>query len=248
MQDLAGLADKLISDLDFWIGSTKPAVIAPLAKTFMSSFISYYNAFEAWKSRDTLKIVDELIGHFMELDAVWIKVFANENAFDEWAVAVEEQQSQHLARIKKFGPDAVDRLLHARQTFIASVLAGDVEVVIATVDDPTCAAHKLYLAPAMKQDSVAPAAVPEEQSEDAPSPEEMARFGDILSNEHLAHEMALDPEFSLKPSKKSPLEEQVTAMAKKAFADSVRKDVSSGNYSKTVMGVVQNLCDVSSGR
>ena len=245
------MADKLITDLDFWINSTNSAVIAPLASTFMSSFESYYSAFEAWKSKDTLKIVDELIGHFMELDQVWIKVFQDEGAMEEWAMPIKDQQDQHLKRIKKFGADAVERLRLARQSFIESLLASDLNVMIAPDVVPTCPAHEMYLAQE-KMDTVMQSSsddddanVAETVGEDRPSASDMSTFGSLFSNEQLAHELVMDPEFKLKPAEKSQLEKQVEAMAKKAFADSVRGELASGNYSNSVMGLLIDIRSVS---
>src|SRR5207253_842042 len=49
-----------------------------------------------------------------------------------------------------------------------------------------------------------------------------AHDGDDLTNEQLAHEIIIDPEFELQPPKRTELEERVKSMATKAFFDSAR--------------------------
>jgi hypothetical protein len=48
------------------------------SRQFLECFESYYLAFEAWKNRDTLQVVDQLVEHFIELERLWISVMHNE--------------------------------------------------------------------------------------------------------------------------------------------------------------------------
>lgn len=243
-QDLAQLSGRVITDLDLWMGSTTSAVIAPLARKFLETFTLYYAAFEAWKSKDTLKIVDELIGHFMELDQIWVSVVGNENALDEWAPATEEQQSQHLRRIKKFGGDAMTRLDAVRKEFHEHVLASGVDVVINTLADPFGPAHEMYRA-RVHRDSLVQAVEDEITSPISPTTRDLTEsFGHLLSNQQLAHELVMDPEFKLAPNAKEPLEERVTMMAKKALQDSISAEVQEGVYGIGVMGLLGDIREV----
>ncbi|KAJ3417303.1 hypothetical protein HDV05_005759 [Chytridiales sp. JEL 0842] len=56
-------------------------------------------------------------------------------------------------------------------------------------------------------------------------------FGLPMSNEQLAHELTLDPEFSLKKPTLSPLEAQIRQVARKAFFDSVIESFNKGDFS-----------------
>lgn len=58
----------------------------------------------------------------------------------------------------------------------------------------------------------------------------VSEFGQQLTNEQLAHELIMDPDFQLKPKKRSPLEEQVRAMAMAAFWDDVRNEFAAGRF------------------
>lgn len=245
-EDLLVLSEKLVADLDFWVSSSTPAVIAPLAANFIATLISYNTAFEAWKSKDTFKIVDELVGLFMELDAVWVKVALDEGAFEEWATPIQEQQAAHLARIRKFGKDALDRLVMAREEYMTGVFANDELGLERAKDvDITCTASEMYLVK-VHQDSVMAAAEVSEATQsssvhDMPSLGEMNTFGSMFSNEMLAHEMILDPSFSLKAPEKSGLEKSVAEMAKKGFADKVRQELDAGEYDKIVLSLLMDI-------
>jgi len=68
-----------------------------------------------------------------------------------------------------------------------------------------------------------------------------SEFGAFLSNEQLARELVRNPEFELKPAKKSALEQRVTKMAKKAFFDAARQEFSQGVYVNYVPGLLEDI-------
>ncbi|CAG8608740.1 27989_t:CDS:2 [Dentiscutata erythropus] len=62
-----------------------------------------------------------------------------------------------------------------------------------------------------------------------------------LTNEQLAHEIIIDPNFELKPPKLSDLEERVRAMATKAFFDSARDDFNQGRYERWIPELLSDV-------
>ncbi|CAG8812793.1 29744_t:CDS:2, partial [Racocetra persica] len=62
-----------------------------------------------------------------------------------------------------------------------------------------------------------------------------------LTNEQLAHEIIIDPDFELKPPKLSELEERVRAIATKAFFDSVKADLEQGQYERWVPELLSDV-------
>nr|KAJ3405964.1 T-complex protein 11 [Polyrhizophydium stewartii] len=68
-----------------------------------------------------------------------------------------------------------------------------------------------------------------------------AEFGALFSNEHLAHELVMDPAFALKRAPRSPLEDQIAAIAKRAFVDAVRDQVARGVLSGHVVGIIADI-------
>ncbi|KAJ3047818.1 hypothetical protein HK097_011147 [Rhizophlyctis rosea] len=85
-----------------------------------------------------------------------------------------------------------------------------------------------------------PKMVPTPSSEVAPDLSGvLPGFGSQLSNEMLAHELLLDPDFTLKPNR-TPLEEQVREMARRAFFDVVRREFGEGKW-EYVVGLVGDI-------
>ncbi|KAI8893180.1 hypothetical protein BC833DRAFT_517374, partial [Globomyces pollinis-pini] len=113
-KDLMDLAETLLADLEHWLAAVKSTVVGLLGKVFLNTFIKYYAAFDAWKTRDTVDIVNQLIMHFIDLDKLWISVCHQHDAQYEWAPAIQDEQSNHLKRIQGFGQDAINRLLKVR--------------------------------------------------------------------------------------------------------------------------------------
>ncbi|KAJ3192758.1 hypothetical protein HK101_005994 [Irineochytrium annulatum] len=68
-----------------------------------------------------------------------------------------------------------------------------------------------------------------------------ASFGASFSNEQLAHELTLDPDFALKKPVLSPLEVRVRAIAKQAFFDNVRETFANGDLMTHVPAFVSDI-------
>ncbi|GET00023.1 T-complex protein 11-domain-containing protein [Rhizophagus clarus] len=64
---------------------------------------------------------------------------------------------------------------------------------------------------------------------------------DGLTNEQLAHEIIIDPEFELQPPKRTELEERVRSMATKAFFDSARADFEKGKYDVWIPNLLSDI-------
>lgn len=69
-------------------------------------------------------------------------------------------------------------------------------------------------------------------------------FGSQLTNAQLAHELVMDPDFKLEAPKRSALEEQIRAIAKKAFFDSVRQEFSEGKFGQHVPAFIAQIREV----
>ena len=72
----------------------------------------------------------------------------------------------------------------------------------------------------------------------------VSEFGSAMTNEQIAHELVLDPDFQIKPPQKSALEEQVTAMAKKAFFDAARTEFLQNKYLTYLPGLITDVKEV----
>ncbi|KAJ3333301.1 hypothetical protein HDU76_009627 [Blyttiomyces sp. JEL0837] len=77
--------------------------------------ITLLNEFEDWKERDTRKIVDGLIAHWLDLEKLWLSVMEQIDAEEQWRPRIEEQQTVIMSRLKRFGESALDRLKTERR-------------------------------------------------------------------------------------------------------------------------------------
>jgi hypothetical protein len=66
-------------------------------------------------------------------------------------------------------------------------------------------------------------------------------FGAHYNQERLAHELIMDPEFELKPPPRSAMEEQIKAIAKKAFFDHLKEQFEKGHYESLITAFVPDI-------
>eukprot|EP00842_Homolaphlyctis_polyrhiza_P000700 jgi/Hompol1/1630/HPOL_005677-RA len=295
-EDLKLLAEKMLADFEAWLAGSASDNVASLGKAFLASYNAYYEAFEQWKSQDTVKIVDDMITHFLDLERLWLSVRGQEDAETEWGPRIEEQQHRIFARLSKFGQSALDKLdaeRHRQATQIPDLMQEQrqreatmrqlIQLEQQRLDDQQRQEqHELELRQQQQLRSTSPqlfrAASPSRnRNQDsvthrrrtsghslrttavissttdasmvsgsdrevpdvtAPIPTE---FGHLFSNEQLAHELVLDPNFSLKPAKRTVFEEQVSLIARRAFTDALREEIDARNYTHHVMGVLRTI-------
>jgi hypothetical protein len=203
---------------------------------FSKSWDVYHRLFDQWKKRDTERLLSSLTDHFMQLERLWDSVKGQVDAETEWRPRIETQQKQIKNRVVRLGgKSALKRLLTNQQEF-RDASESESESVEGT--------------PAMKRLEVESVVNSSYQSQTESRQEEasasassakpvaasemnklLASFGAGLTNEQLAHELVLDPEFELKPNKNDQsFESQVRAIAKKAFFDKMRQDVAENKY------------------
>lgn len=113
--DLVELVEKMVTLLDDWVRCSR-SDIQRLGTSFYHSFLEYCEAFQAWKSRDTQKIIDILVNNILELDQVWLSVMSDSGGPD-WRLVITEQQEQHLVRLKRF-EGGLDSLSLRRRAFV----------------------------------------------------------------------------------------------------------------------------------
>jgi T-complex protein 11 len=82
-----------------------------------------------------------------------------------------------------------------------------------------------------------------ESISESPVPD-FSEFGAFLTNEQLAHELVMDPNFTLKAPVKTGIEFQIQEIAMKAFADAMRDEIAQGLYAKTVFGMLGEIKNV----
>ncbi|TPX57192.1 hypothetical protein SpCBS45565_g08253 [Spizellomyces sp. 'palustris'] len=237
------------------------------------SWAGYYYAFQSWKEQDSRKIVDGMIAHFIELERLWLSVKNQVDADTQWAPRITEHQKQLHDKLSKFGESALQRLAAERDALRADFEDSIDTIATADMLSTSPQTFpSLSRSPQRRTDSVSPsrsasssppvvtkpAVVSAQQNMAGRSTISQSSIssmehtdpqisvfgvGNQLSNAQLAHELVMDPEFQLKPVKRSELEEQVRTLAKKAFYDSVRQDFGEGKFSHHVPVFIAQIRD-----
>jgi hypothetical protein len=238
--ELLAHAENLVSSFSVWKESTDSALIAPLSKMFLEAFETFYKAFDNYKCRDKTKFLNQLVGHFMELDKLWLNVMFRQDAHTEWAAHINEHQAIHLAKILKFGELGKSALKKARDEFVKE---NGQSVELNTAATFSTFATDYYLVNQLKE--VKADSLSNTVNEDlAANVHNNPNFGQFLSNEQLAHELVVDPNFELKREQKSQVELHVENIVKKAYQDKIRQELSEGILSKSVLGLVMEIKQV----
>ena len=170
----------------------------------MTAFKSYYNGFEAFKNQDRIKIVNELVMEYISLDKLYISVISNPGEFLESILGQQEVIKERIGRFKGF-----ENLKEAREEF-GRTLSGEGIKVGTDFLGPVDQLYKV------------------EEDEDVV----MTTDNEAVTNQLLAHELVLNPEFKLKKDLKSPLQERVAKVASQVLIDIINEQVKKGEYSR----------------
>jgi len=266
-QALQKKAEGMLVDFEHWMGAFSSDNGFSLYRHALASWNDFYSAFELWKSRDSQKIVDGMVAHWLDLERLWLSVKDQVDADVQWRPRLEEQQKQIMQKLAKFGPTAIRKLEEEKAKLRAEVFRehsereGDEDfVAMGTLSTSPSANPNALLStsptafPAgrfTRRQTVAPTSLPpvadsvrttaitedpklpptpSSETPDAHVQQMVTDAGHQITNEQLAHELIMDPDFQLKPKTLSPLEERVKAVAQKVFWDNVRREFSEGNF------------------
>ncbi|KAK4208604.1 T-complex protein 11-domain-containing protein [Rhypophila decipiens] len=110
-QELVGKARDLLVSFENILGRLTPfnnhTPPPALLAAFPEVYATFYNAFLAWKARDSSSLVDLMVMQFVELDAIWesVKDSAEGSVNEVYKESIRENQLLLLVRIKRLaGP------------------------------------------------------------------------------------------------------------------------------------------------
>lgn len=238
----------MIKDFEAWINESVTSTTTMLGRTFLASWINFYECFQAWKTGDSQKLVKDLVSHFMDLEKLWISVKDQEDAETEWMPSMKEQQKHVQSRLLQLGPAAMEALFNERSAARTDIInmASEEEMILpprqVTMMNTSCDVYVAVAVP--RRDSVTRGPRTNKTAEPTQQ-ESIPAMNSIWNNQKLAHELIMDPDFKMKRSDASTLEGQVAAMARKAFFDSVREQLSQGKYEEVVPNLMMDIKDVS---
>ncbi|KAF9988579.1 hypothetical protein BGZ75_009156 [Mortierella antarctica] len=94
---------------------------AALVRNFDQAWTSYFGFFEAWKNKDARRLLETLLEHARQLEALWRTVQSDAMARVEWQPRIEEQRRDLRAKAGQLaGPSGVARLDSAFADFVTT--------------------------------------------------------------------------------------------------------------------------------
>ncbi|KAK2625134.1 hypothetical protein QTJ16_005503 [Diplocarpon rosae] len=210
-------------------------------------YATFFNAFIAWKARDSTTLVDMMILQFVELDSLWqtVKGSTEEAVTESYRDGIRENQLKLMVRIKRLAGAQQGKMLiaksirEARRVRAAKKPAGDSRPRAAESADPEqpvladlAASEKVV--DTHLQTLAPPCTPPRKCSSHA---DELRIARPILPpNRIVTHEVAINREYRID---EDALQERNTIM--QAVFDKMRHEVASGNSDIWVLAMAENI-------
>ncbi|KAJ6257200.1 hypothetical protein Dda_8086 [Drechslerella dactyloides] len=215
-------------------------------KALVGAYQPFSIAFNAWKERDQLELLNGMIGQFVELDLLWQKVKEDSEpqVAAEFKESIQENQMMILSRMKAIGGKKATEMLRkaitkSRRKLHRKQADKKPRAVLAEAETAGPAPQPVDMESAMQH--VEEGTRADEGSalsyENVLNPE--TRFK--LSNRIIAHELLLDPGFRFKERQKDAIEQTVEFQAKKAFYDLMREDIAAGESEKWIPSMAETV-------
>ena len=248
-ENLQECAFQMLIDFESWMENHSSKVLIR-GRKFLSSWINYYNTFDDWKSGNREQLALDLMKHFMELEKLWIAVRNQEDAEHEWMGNINLQQKQVFSRLNRLDPKYSNVLLQkrkeARDVFLATEEESDSRVKPVTLTNTSVDVY--LIASISRRDSVSNSVKDSQDGQSSIEIEsqlskEAEGLNSIWSNQKLAHELVIDPDFKMKRSDVTSMEGQVASVAKKVFFEKVKTEFESGNFTFAA-GLISDIREV----
>ncbi|KAG0645749.1 T-complex 11 1 [Hyphodiscus hymeniophilus] len=223
-----------------------PAQLSSLSEVYAT----FYNAFIAWKARDSSTLIDMMVLQFVELDSIWqtVKDSTEAAVTESYIEGIRENQIKLMVRIKKLaGPAQGKRLItnairESRKTRTANKPAGDSRPRAAESNMPTlpdlAASEKSVKS--QLQTLTPPSTPPRNVGTRADGLRTVGTDGSVLpENRILVHELAVNREYRIEMDD-SPEHRKRDEMMQKIFAG-MRQAVASGRSDDWVLSMATNV-------
>lgn len=208
-KDLLIAFESILVRLTAWNRYTMPPT---LKKTLPEAYAVFYNAFIAWKSRDSNALIEVMLMQFVELDAIFqtVKDTTDDSATALYRQSIQDSQLMLIVRIKKLaGGERGKKMIfkavsEARKTRGAKKQTGDTKPRVAENASGEATASSLVAA---ESQTLTPPATPASRSEARPTVVKSELNGLFPDNRVVVHELAINKEYQF------PWEEYVQQQA-----------------------------------
>lgn len=211
LQDLVGKArDVLISFetiLSRLTSANRYTMPPALKNTLPEAYATFYNAFIAWKSRDSNALIEVMLMQFVELDAIYhtVKDTTDDAATALYKKSIQDNQLMLIVRIKKLaGQEKGKKLIfeavaEARKTRAAKKRIGDTRPRVAE-NAPGEASETAKSLVSSESQTLTPPPTPADRSQAKSSSHPKTGLNGLLPNNRIVvHELAINKEYQLSP-------------------------------------------------
>ncbi|KAI8387531.1 T-complex protein 11-domain-containing protein [Blakeslea trispora] len=229
---LHAAAKEMLQLFEAWLKAHGRPGATAARMAFVSAWDDYTMLFESWKSRDCDQLVKNMISYYVELSTLRQTIIAQNHGDETVGEQLKQQLEQIKVKLQKLGGnDALNSLQRALESSASSTSTGRKR----------------------QQQNSTPRSSDDmdlfEQRQQQEKSEQLGRLLDGfaqsdsgLTNEFLAHELIMDPEFKLQHHESSnELEKRVRLMAEKAFFDKLEQDIRQGKADSSLPSVIQDV-------
>ncbi|KAL2073260.1 hypothetical protein VTL71DRAFT_10584 [Oculimacula yallundae] len=250
-QDLVAKARDLLISFENVLSRLNSAnsYTPPMAQltTLSEVYATFFNAFIAWKARDSTTLIDMMVLQFVELDSIWhtVKDSTEEAVTDSYRDGIRENQLKLMVRIKRLaGAQQGKKLItnairEARKIRTVKKPVGDSRPRAAESAEPEQPVLVDLAASEKAVDSqlqtLTPPSTPQRHQRSHADELRIAR--PILPpNRVVTHEIAINREYRID---EDALEERTTIM--QAVFQRMRQEIASGNSDIWVLAMAENI-------
>ncbi|KAJ4254263.1 hypothetical protein NW757_005411 [Fusarium falciforme] len=210
LQDLVGKARDLLISFENILSrlTSANAYTTPptLKNTLPEAYATFYNAFIAWKSRDSDALIEVMLMQFVELDAIYhtVKDTTDDAATALYKKSIQDNQLMLIVRIKKLaGQERGKKLIfdavgEARRARAKKKKTGDTKPRVA--DNAAGEAHETANSLVSSEpQTLTPPATPASKAQAKASAPKTGLNGLLPNNRVVVHELAINKEYQLSP-------------------------------------------------
>lgn len=209
--------------------------------TLSEVYSSFYNAFIAWKARDSSTLINMMVLQFVELDQIWLTIenSTEEAVTDSYRQGIRDNQMKLMVRIKKLAGAAQGKRLittairEARRARTAKSAAADSKPRAVGLDSQGDLAAPKEGPTSQLQTLTPPPSPHRHASSQFQRPPSSSYLPD---NRTLLHEMAIKREYRIETEGSSEKES-----ANQLIFDSMRQEIAAGNSAPWVLAMAENI-------
>jgi hypothetical protein len=222
---------------------------APLA-TLSECYATFFNAFIAWKARDSNTLIDMMVLQFVELDAIWqtVKDSTEEAVTGSYREGIRENQLKLMVRIKRLagekeGKRLITAAIKEARKLRAKKPAGDSKPRAAdgepssrgsVLGDLAGSAHAV----SSTLQTLTPPSTPGRGSTSPTHVDELRTASSVIpDNRIVVHELAINKEYRIEME--DCLQQRGTI--NEMIFRSMRRDVQNGNSDPWVLAMAENI-------